>query len=122
MLTSPEKTERRAAAEGLLNLVRSPFQLATGAQATHNPTIEAEPNDDPAKPQTVTAPCTINGRIWHQDGSAQRLSRLSPLARALQLRAVSDWVVMVACDPAARGRVAKAAPGILFGTRPRRED
>ena len=34
---------------------------------------------------------------------------------ALQLRAVSDWVVMVACDPAARDRVAKAAPRILFG-------
>ena len=60
--------------------------------------------------------------VVDEEGSAQRLSRLSPLARALQLRAVSDWVVMVACDPAARGRVAKAAPGILFGTRPRRED
>jgi HD superfamily phosphohydrolase len=60
--------------------------------------------------------------VVDEDGSAQRLSRLSPIARALQLRAVSDWVVMVACDPAARGRVAKAAPGILFGTRPRRED
>jgi len=60
--------------------------------------------------------------VVDEEGSAQRLSRLSPLARALQLRAVSDWVVMVACDPVARGRVAKAAPGILFGTRPRRED
>ena len=60
--------------------------------------------------------------VVDEDGSAQRLSRLSPLARALQLRAVSDWVVMVACDPAARGRVAKAAPGVLFGPRSRRED
>jgi HD superfamily phosphohydrolase len=56
--------------------------------------------------------------VVDEDGSAQRLSRLSPLARALQLRAVSDWVVMVACDPPARGRVAKAAPGILFGALP----
>jgi len=48
------------------------------------------------------------------DGEVSRLSRLSPLARALQLRAVSDWAVMVACDPAARAKVAKLAPKVLF--------
>ena len=48
------------------------------------------------------------------ENGPSRLSRLSPLARALQLRAVSDWAVMVACDPAARPRVAKAAPKVLF--------
>jgi hypothetical protein len=32
--------------------------------------IETEPNDDAAKPQAVTAPCTINGRIWHEDRTA----------------------------------------------------
>ena len=47
-------------------------------------------------------------------GRASTLSRLSPLARALQLRAVSDWAVMVACEPEGRGRVAKAAPKVLF--------
>jgi HD superfamily phosphohydrolase len=52
--------------------------------------------------------------VVDEDGTASRLSRLSPLARALQLRAVSDWVVMVACDPPARARVAKAAPKVLF--------
>ncbi len=56
--------------------------------------------------------------VVDEDGTASRLSRLSPLARALQLRAVSDWVVMVACDPAARGRVAKAAPKVLFSGLP----
>jgi len=48
------------------------------------------------------------------DGEVSRLSRLSPLGRALQLRAVSDWAVMVACDPAARAKVAKLAPKVLF--------
>ncbi len=51
------------------------------------------------------------------EGSATRLSRISPLARALQQRAVSDWAVMVASEPSVRPRVARAAPGVLFGTR-----
>jgi len=52
--------------------------------------------------------------VVDEDGTTTRLSRLSPLARALQLRSVSDWAVMVACDPAARTRVARAAPKVLF--------
>ncbi len=48
------------------------------------------------------------------DGGATRLSRISPLGRALQLRNVSDWAVMVACEPAARSKVAKIAPKVLF--------
>ena len=48
------------------------------------------------------------------DGETSRLSRLSPLSQALQLRAVSDWAVMVACEPPARAKVAKLARSILF--------
>ncbi len=48
------------------------------------------------------------------EGEATRLSRLSPVSRALQLRNVSDWVVMVACEEGARARIAKIAPQILF--------
>jgi len=57
-----------------------------------------------------------------EDGVASHLSRRSPLARALQLRTVSDWAVMVACEPDARTRVAKAAPKVLFGSSPDREN
>jgi len=46
------------------------------------------------------------------------LSKLSPLARALQVRTVSDWAVMVACEPSARARVARLAPKVLFGGSP----
>jgi HD superfamily phosphohydrolase len=60
--------------------------------------------------------------VVDEDGAASRLSRLSPLARALQLRAVSDWAVMVACDPAARTRVARAAPKVLFSGPRGRDD
>lgn len=60
--------------------------------------------------------------VVDEDGTASRLSRLSPLARALQLRSVSDWAVMVACDPAARARVVRAAPKVLFGGTGARED
>ncbi len=48
------------------------------------------------------------------DGAATRLSRLSPLGRALQLRTVSDWAVMIASDPSARAKVVRCAPKILF--------
>jgi len=47
-------------------------------------------------------------------GRPRRLSRLSPLGRALQLRAVSDWAVMVACEPSARTAIARLAPKVLF--------
>jgi len=48
------------------------------------------------------------------DGEATRLSRISPLAKALQLRAVSGWAVMVACEPRAVATVKRAAPRVLF--------
>ena len=52
------------------------------------------------------------------DGEVAWLSKLSPLARALQVRTVSDWAVMVACEPSARARVARLAPKVLFGGSP----
>jgi len=49
------------------------------------------------------------------DGDRVRYFRpVSPLGRALQLRQVSDWVVMVAADPKHRATVAKAAERVLF--------
>jgi len=50
------------------------------------------------------------------DGDRVRYFRtVSPLGRALQLRQVSDWVVMVAAEPKHRQAVAKAAERVLFG-------
>ena len=42
------------------------------------------------------------------DGEARPFSRVSPLGRALQHRQVTDWVVMVACPPAAVQSTLKA--------------
>ncbi|OGS50595.1 MAG: hypothetical protein A3K65_07250 [Euryarchaeota archaeon RBG_16_68_12] len=48
------------------------------------------------------------------DGGTTRLSRVSPLGKALQLRSVSDWAVMVACEPSARAKVARITPAVLY--------
>jgi len=49
------------------------------------------------------------------DGDRVRYFRkLSPLGRALQVRQVSDWVVMVAADPRFRTEVGRAAERVLF--------
>jgi len=48
------------------------------------------------------------------DGKVRYFRKASPLGRALQLREVSDWVVMVAADPAHGDAVAKAADRVLF--------
>jgi HD superfamily phosphohydrolase len=41
------------------------------------------------------------------------LSRVSPLASALQLRKVQDWALLVACPPTLRAEVKKAAVRVL---------
>ncbi len=49
------------------------------------------------------------------DGDRVRYFRkVSPLGRALQVREVSDWVVMIAADSKYRAEVAKAAERVLF--------
>ena len=48
------------------------------------------------------------------DGEAKPFSRVSPLGRALQVRQVTDWVVMVAAPPKAVAAVRKAAISSLF--------
>jgi len=48
------------------------------------------------------------------EGKVRAFRKVSPLGRALQLREVSDWVVMVAADPRHRAAVAKAAERVLF--------
>lgn len=42
------------------------------------------------------------------EGDARPFSKVSPLGRALQLRQVTDWVVMVACPPSAVQATLKA--------------
>jgi len=49
------------------------------------------------------------------DGDAKPFSRVSPLGRALQLRQVVDWVVMVAAPSPSVGAVRKAAVSVLSG-------
>ncbi len=48
------------------------------------------------------------------DGEAKPFSRVSPLGRALQVRQVTDWVVMVAAPPKAVAAVRRAAASSLF--------
>jgi len=48
------------------------------------------------------------------EGKVRTFRRLSPLGRALQLRQVSDWVVMIAANPRNRAAVAKVAERVLF--------
>ncbi len=48
------------------------------------------------------------------DGEARPFSRVSPLGRALQVRQVTDWVVMVAAPPKAVAAVRRAAASSLF--------
>ncbi|MGI0148830.1 MAG: hypothetical protein ACREDF_04795, partial [Thermoplasmata archaeon] len=49
------------------------------------------------------------------NGDAKPFSRVSPLGRALQLRQVVDWVVMVAAPAPSVGAVRKAAMSALSG-------
>jgi len=48
------------------------------------------------------------------DGEASPFSRVSPLGRALQLRQVTDWVVMVAAPPQAVDATRKACQSIFL--------
>ncbi len=48
------------------------------------------------------------------DGEAKPFSKVSPLGRALQVRQVTDWVVMVAAPPASVAAVRRAASSSLF--------
>lgn len=47
------------------------------------------------------------------DGEARPFSKVSPLGRALQLRQVTDWVVMVAAPPNATAAARKATEALL---------
>jgi len=48
------------------------------------------------------------------EGKVSYLSRVSPLGRALQVREVSDWVVMVSADPVYRKKVSSVAEKVLL--------
>jgi len=49
------------------------------------------------------------------EGEVKPFSKVSPLGRALQVRQVVDWVVMVAAPPEAVDAVRKASMSALFG-------
>ena len=49
------------------------------------------------------------------DGSSKPFSRVSSLGRALQIRQVVDWVVMVAAPEKSAASVRKAAASVLSG-------
>jgi len=49
-------------------------------------------------------------------GKVRPLEKYTPLAKALELRPVPSWVVMVSCAKRYREAVAKIAPKVLFGT------
>jgi hypothetical protein len=50
-----------------------------------------------------------------EKGKVRPLSRVSPLASALQLRKVQDWGLRVACPPEFKQAVGKAAAKVLGG-------
>ncbi len=71
--------------------------------------------DIPLPELLISEPRIAQTDVKVLDGAkVQYFRKVSPLARALQLRQVSDWVVMVAADPKHRAAVAKAAERVLF--------
>jgi len=73
--------------------------------------------DIPAKEVILSEPRIHKTGILILDkGKVRPLERFTPLARALELRPVPSWIVMVSCAKRYREAVAKMAPKVLFGT------
>lgn len=72
--------------------------------------------DMPRPELLVTEPRMNQLDVKILDGKKVRpLRRLSGLSKTLQRREVSDWILLVSCDPKAREAVGKAAPKVIFG-------
>jgi hypothetical protein len=71
--------------------------------------------DIPAKEVVLSEPRIHKTGILILDkGKVRPLEKFTPLARALELRPVPSWIVMVSCAKKYRDAVAKMAPKILF--------
>jgi len=71
--------------------------------------------DIPAKEVIVSEPRIHKTGILILDkGKVRPLEKFTPLARALELRPVPSWIVMVSCAKKYREAVAKMAPKVLF--------
>lgn len=72
--------------------------------------------DIPAPELLLTEPriAQVDLRVL-DDGRIAPFRRVSSLAKALQLRETVGWALMVACDSAHVGDVAKAASKVIFG-------
>ena len=72
--------------------------------------------DVPGEEILMSEPRLASVNVGIFDGNRIKpLSRVSPLASALQLRKVQDWVLLVACPPELRADVKKAAEKVLAG-------
>ena len=72
--------------------------------------------DIPAKEVILSEPRIHKTGILILDkGKVRPLEKFTPLARALELRPVPSWIVMVSCAKKYRDAVAKMAPKVLFG-------
>jgi HD superfamily phosphohydrolase len=72
--------------------------------------------DMPRPELLVTEPRMNQLDVKILDGKKVRpMRRMSGLGKTLQKREVSDWVLLVSCDPNAREAVAKAVPKVIFG-------
>jgi HD superfamily phosphohydrolase len=71
--------------------------------------------DIPGKEISVSEPRMHKTGVLILDGERLRpLDKYTPLARALELRPVPSWTVMVSCEKRFRKAVKKAAPKVLF--------
>jgi HD superfamily phosphohydrolase len=53
--------------------------------------------------------------ILDDDGRVRKLTSLSTIARAVQKHPQQDWGLLVACDPAIRGRVSRISREMILG-------
>jgi len=73
--------------------------------------------DIPAKEVLLSEPRIHKTGILILDkGKLRPLERYTPLARALEIRDVPSWVIMVSCAKRYREATARMAPKVLFGT------
>ncbi len=72
--------------------------------------------DTPAKELLLSEPRIHKTDVQiYDDGRVRPLSKLSPLARALEQRQVSDWALMVAAPPKYHADIAGVTRKMIFG-------
>ncbi|MFQ6128906.1 MAG: HD domain-containing protein [Thermoplasmata archaeon] len=72
--------------------------------------------DVPRPELLITEPRMNQIDVWILDADKVRpLRRMSGLSKTLRRREVSDWALLISCDPRHREAVTKVAPRVIFG-------